>query len=128
MSTTKRKFPKEGNDIRYTRKQMLEMNILIMQAFFEPFTAQELNILLETAIRLNDVNDYISIPLKYELMEVCKISEITSLNTKIREIEEKRGFIKDGKKYRLSPILFLKKDVTKVSITIDITTHGHKED
>lgn len=121
-----RKFPK--NDITYSRKQMLEFNILIMQALFpEPFTEKERKILVELSLHL-EPNEAITKPLKWRIMEATNVEEMNTLNTFIRNISLKQGIIrnpKERKEFIINPVLYLREDTTELNIIINLKRHDH---
>lgn len=121
-----RKFPK--NDITYSRKQMLEFNILIMQALFpEPFTEKERKILVELCLHLGS-NEPITKPLKWKIMEATNVEEMNTLNTFLRNIALKQGLIKhpkSKKEFIVNPVLYLHEDATELSIIINLKRHDH---
>lgn len=121
-----RKFPK--NDVTYSRKQMLEFNILIMQALFpESFTEKERKILVELCLHL-DPNEAITKALKWRIMEATNVEEMNTLNTFIRNITLKQGIIRNPKarkEFIVNPVLYVSEDATEVNININLKRHDH---
>lgn len=122
----KRRFPR--TDITYSRKQMLEFNILIMQALFpEAFTEKERKILVELCQNLGP-NEPITKTLKWRIMELTNVEEMNTLNTFLRNIAMKQGLLYTTKSKRqliINPVLYLAEDVTELNININLKRHDH---
>ena len=122
----KRRFPR--TDITYSRKQMLEFNILIMQALFpEAFTEKERKILVELCQNLGP-NEPITKTLKWRIMELTNVEEMNTLNTFLRNIAMKQGLLYTTKNKRqliINPVLYLAEDVTELNININLKRHDH---
>lgn len=122
----KRRFPR--TDITYSRKQMLEFNILIMQALFpEAFTEKERKILVELCQNLGP-NEPITKTLKWKIMELTNVEEMNTLNTFLRNIAMKQGLLYTTKSKRqliINPVLYLAEDVTELNININLKRHDH---
>jgi len=122
----KRRFPR--TDITYSRKQMLEFNILIMQALFpEAFTEKERKILVELCQNLGP-NEPITKTLKWRIMELTNVEEMNTLNTFLRNIAMKQGLLYTTKSKRqliINPVLYLDEDVTEINININLKRHDH---
>ena len=122
----KRRFPR--TDITYSRKQMLEFNILIMQALFpEAFTEKERKILVELCQNLGP-GEAITKTLKWKIMELTNVEEMNTLNTFLRNIAMKQGLLYTTKNKRqliINPVLYLAEDVTELNININLKRHDH---
>jgi len=118
-----RKFPKEGISISYSRKQLLEMNILLMQAFFlENFTPKELEILLHFCNLYEEDKDLFSKHNKERIVELAKLKNTATLNEYIKRLRNKYGltYSVQKKAWIVNPVLFIPPEFDELELVINI--------
>ena len=118
-----RKFPKEGVNVSYSRKQFLEMNILIMQAFFlESFTPKELEILTHYCNLYDDQEVLLSPKNKKRVVELAKLKSVATLNEYNKRLRNKYGLVYSPKQrdWIINPVLFIPKEYDELELVINI--------
>lgn len=118
-----RRFPKEGIEVSYNRKQFLEMNILIMQAFFvEEFTAKELEILTHYCHLYKDGEELLSKENKEKVVQLAKLKSVATLNEYNKRLRNKYGLVYNPKRkdWTINPVLFIPEEYDELELVINI--------
>ena len=119
--TLNRRFPKSGTEITYSRRQMLELNIMLMQVFFpEPFTQKEIEVLVAYCMVHIPGTNILSRPNKAEVVKRCNLKGATSLNEYNKRLRNKYGFIYSKGEWILNPVLYLPAEAEEVTLIVNI--------
>lgn len=118
-NTLVRRFPKSGTDVFYNRKQMIEMNILLMQPFFpEPFTNKEIEILVAYNLCYKADEALLTKQNKEFVVEKTKLKNITTLNEYNKRLRNKYGLIIKKGQWTLNPILIIPEGTKELQLTV----------
>ena len=121
MSTLVRRFPK--TEQLYSRRQMLEMNILLMQAFFpENFTEKEIEVLLHYCIIHEEGTPLLTKENKEKVAKMAKLKGIATLNEYNKRLRNKYGLTYDSKTrlWGINPILYIPEKYDEVQLVVNI--------
>jgi hypothetical protein len=106
--------------ITLNRKQLLEMNILLLQAFFpQEFTDKEREILLQYLLCLDESLSIHDKEVKLRVTEKCKLKSTASLNVYNERLRDKQAFIIKGKEWIVNPLLYVPKETTKYNLKVE---------
>lgn len=118
-NTLIRRFPKSGTDVFYNRKQIIEMNILLMQPFFpEPFTNKEIEILVAYNLCYKVDEPLLTKANKEFVVEKTKLKNITTLNEYNKRLRNKYGLIVKKGLWTLNPILVIPEGTKELQLTV----------
>lgn len=121
MNTLVRKFPKIEQT--YSRRQMLEMNILLMQAFFpENFTDKEIEILLHYCSLHEDGKPLLTKENKEEVARLAKLKSLATLNEYNKRLRNKYGLTFNARTglWGINPVLYVPKDYSEVQLVVTL--------
>lgn len=121
MKILKRTFPKTRN--AYSYKQMLELNVLIMQAFLpEAFTNKERDILVLYCIHSKQPSDVFSKPVKRAVMRDAGLKNGVTLNEYNKRLRNKLGFIYNTtiKDWQINPMFMIPDNVDGLELSLII--------
>jgi hypothetical protein len=121
MKILKRTFPKTRN--AYSYKQMLELNILIMQAFLpEAFTNKERDILVLYCMHSKSPKDVFSRATKQAVLKASGLKDGITLNEYNKRLRNKMGFIYSTaiKDWQINPMFMIPDYVDGLELSLII--------
>ncbi len=108
---------KYANDLAFTRKHVIELNLLLMECFFpQRFTDSERKVLVEYL--LLETVDLFSKESKEIIMKNCKLRNLKVINVYNQRIRNKGGFIVKEGVWILNPMLVLPKNISAYELQI----------
>lgn len=102
---------------------MLEMNILLMQAFFpESFTEKEIEILLHYCSVYEDNKPLLTKENKEKVAELAKLKGIATLNEYNKRLRNKYGLTFDSKtkQWTINPVLYVPSGYDEVQLVVNL--------
>jgi hypothetical protein len=118
-----RKFPKEGHNVSYSRKQLLQLNILLMQSFFlEDFTPKELEILTLYCNLYSKDEPLLSKENKKKVVELAKLKNVATLNEYNKRLRSKYGLVYDprSRDWTLNPVFYIPEECDELELQINL--------
>lgn len=114
----RRRYPNtEG--ITFSRKQSLELNILLMQSFLpQSLTERERSVLVQYLLSPNQ-DDLFSSENKEFVRAAVKFKTIEVLNEYNRKLRNKQAFVPRGSKWVINPVLNIPLGTTKYNLNVE---------
>lgn len=114
-----RTFPKV--ETSYSFKQLVELNVLIMQAFLpEALTNKEKDILVAYCLISTTPKDVFSKATKQAVILATGLKNFTTLNEYNKRLRNKMAFVFKDRIWQINPMFVVPNDISELELSINI--------